>query len=127
MKLETSPSVAPRTIPEAVRTVGPGAAAAAAGAGLSAGFCGAACWADRGVATKSAKAEPAFASGYRLRRRVKESEPSFEAPPCCAYTSVTTKGLVTWLPDHGEQLDPVQQDRRRADDLTDTSWMSTFL
>lgn len=29
---------------------------------------------------------------------VNESEPNFQAPFCCTYTSVTTKGLVTSLP-----------------------------
>ncbi len=32
------------------------------------------------------------------RSLVNESEPNFQAPLCCTYTSVTTKGFVTSLP-----------------------------
>src|SRR5829696_7345938 len=59
---------------------------------------------------------------------VNDSDPNFQAPLCCTYTSVTTKGLVTSLP-------PTTATRRILFrrmavvpmNRTDTSWISTFL
>jgi len=67
-------------------------------------------------------------STYGLSSLVKESEASFRVPPCCTYTSVTMKGLVTSLP-------PTTAIRRILlktiavvpMSRTDVSWISTFL
>ncbi len=57
-----------------------------------------------------------------------ESEASFQAPPCCTYTSVTSKGFVTSLP-------PTTASRRIVFNTmavvpmtrTDAAWISACL